>query len=132
MIIFSRLNHFPQTSTIYLQSTHFDIILLAGIKFLNHCQLTFEYQIHQYSCEHLHRCFFTPIYKCQGATRGGPGCAKFVCRIFFVSSGSRPNALSFCLYHGYRLRQKKGRKKRAEYFCSSHPDPSFLSVSRLI
>ena len=72
---------------------------------------------------------------CQGA--GGPGSARFVCRISFVrdsfvSSGSRPNALSLCLYHDYRLRQKQSGEQRAEYFCSSHPDPTSLPVSRLV
>ena len=38
------------------------------------------------------------ISGCQGANRGGgPGSARFVCRISFVSSGSRPNALSLSL-----------------------------------
>lgn len=42
---------------------------------------------------------------------GGLGSSKFVCQIFFVrdffiSLGSKPNALSLCLYYDYCLRQK--------------------------
>ena len=77
-------------------------------------------------------------YQCQGATRGGDLGLRDspvgfpLLEISFVSSGSRPKALSLCLYHDYRLRQKQGGEQRAEYFCPSHPDPSFLPVSRLV
>lgn len=52
--------------------------------------------------------------------------------ISFVSLGNRPNALSLCLYHNYHLWQKQGGEQKAEYFGSSHPDPSFLPISRLV
>ena len=71
-----------------------------------------------------------PVSRCN--PEGGPGSARVVCRISFASSGGRPNALSFCLYHDYRLRQEQGGEQRAEYFCPSHPDPSFLPVSRVV
>ena len=54
---------------------------------------------------------------------GEPGlrdsCVGFpLFEISFVSSESRPNALSLCLYHDYRLRQKQGGEQRAGYFSS--------------
>lgn len=52
--------------------------------------------------------------------------------ISFVSLGHKPNALFLYLYHDYRLRQKKDGKQRAEHFSSSHSNPSFLPVLRLI
>ena len=73
---------------------------------------------------------------CQGAIRRGTWeseirVSDFPCFIR-KQTGSRPNALSPCLYHDSRLRQEQGGEQRAEYFCSLHPDPSFLPVSRLV
>ena len=76
---------------------------------------------------------FWPCVKVQGDLGLRDSCVGFpLLEISFVSSGTRPNALSLCLYHDYRLRQKQGREQRAEYFFSSHPDPTSLPVSRLV
>lgn len=52
--------------------------------------------------------------------------------ISFVSSGSWPETLPLCLNRDYRLRRKQGGEQRTEYFCSLHPDSSFIPVSRLV
>lgn len=88
---------------------------------------------------------------CQGTTQKRLEYARFVCQIslvrdFFCFIGKktfivkklslekRSNALSFCFYHGFCLRQKQSRngKQRDEYFCFLHLDLSFLFVSRLV
>ena len=61
-----------------------------------------------------------------------------MCEISFVRDflviyiGKQATSGSLCLYHDHRLRQKQGGEQRAGYFCSSHPNPSLISASRLV
>ena len=48
------------------------------------------------------------------------------------SSRSRPSAMSFCFYHGYRLKVKQSGEWRVNFLCFSHFNSSFPSVSCLI
>lgn len=44
-------------------------------------------------------------------------CVRFLLlEVFIVLSGSKPYALSFCLYHNYRLRWKEGRELSISVF----------------